>query len=213
MRSIIYIGWFALNIIFAISCNDNKNNPEPKLELKTVLAGKYWNSSESFIYIKDGEEFVDTKSSLAALHWDVDRRSFLGTFFLHADGSSIDRYTFTPYEGPSKERNVLLYRGYFNLLSDTDTNTIQLSANDPEIATENVYAGMFLTLHSLTQNRIEFNMEINDFVRKNWSDIFEQSSSSITITGIRVVWTLLTDQEKEDYHNFESPIIVFPENR
>ena len=84
MKTSYFFGWLAAVVLLAAACSDDKPAPAPDpqtLELKTVIDGKYWSSTESFIYEKNGEEIVDRKSSLAALHWDTDRRSLLGVFY------------------------------------------------------------------------------------------------------------------------------------
>ena len=209
MISKFNISWLAAVMLLAAACSDDKPAPAPdpqSLALKTVIDGKYWSSTESFIYEKNGEEIVDRKSSLAALHWDTDRRSLLGVFSFRTDDSSIDTYDLTPYD-PSEESELLLYRGLYSLASDG--KTVRLTANDPEIAQKNVYAGMTLQLRSIAEDCAEFDMEINDFVRQQWADIFEESP--VAITKIRVTWRMLTDDQIAEYRNFQDPIVVFPE--
>ncbi len=198
--------------LLAMGCNDHDNDPipqpEPELELQTVITGKYWGSNSSFTYIKDGIEIADTITSLAGLrialgNWP-DNRFYLGTFFCNEN--TIDKYQLTPFEGSSEEQDVLVCRKLYSFFLNPDTNIIRLSANDPEIAAKNIYEGMSLRLRSLAEDRIEFDMDINEFVRKEWAPILEDAT--VQITGIRVVWKLLTEETMEEYHNFESPIEV-----
>ncbi|WP_290527178.1 hypothetical protein, partial [Alistipes sp.] len=64
MISKFNISWLAAVMLLAAACSDDKPAPAPdpqSLELKTVIDGKYWSSTESFIYEKNGEEIVDRK--------------------------------------------------------------------------------------------------------------------------------------------------------
>ena len=68
---------------------------------------------------------------------------------------------------------------------------------------------MTLRLRSLAEDRVEFDMDINEFVRKDWAPILDEAVAPIT--GIRVVWKSLTEEKAAEYHDFQDPIVVFPE--
>lgn len=214
MKTTCFFGWIAAIVLLAVGCNDDDNEPqtepEPKLELETVIRGKYWKSNSSFTYIKDGIEVVDTITSLAGLRASLGlspgSRFYLGVF--HCNESIIDRYDLTPFEGSHVEQDLLVCKGLYSFFLNPETNVVRLSANDPGIAAKNIYEGVSLRLRSLAEDRIEFDMDINEFVRTEWAQVFEESP--VTITGIRVIWQSLTEEEKAEDRNFESPIVVFP---
>lgn len=208
--------WLIALVLLAGGCNKDKGDtptPEPKLELGTALAGKYWSSNSFFIYFKDGKEIVDTQTSLPGLRYEMELPSdpdlFLGVFRCNEACTSVDTYSISPYEGNSKEQELLVSKGLYSLFLNPDTNVVRLTANDPHVAEKNIYEGMSLRLRSLAEDRIEFDMDLNDFVRNEWAPVFENSPS--TITGIRVVWRALTEQERTEYKNFLNPIVVFPQ--
>lgn len=130
----------------------------------------------------------------------------MGVF--HCNESTIDRYDLTPFEGSDVEQDLLVCKGLYSFFLNPETNVVRLSANDPGIAAENIYEGVSLRLRSLAEDRIEFDMDINEFVRRDWAQVFEESS--VTITGIREVWRPLTEEKRVEYRNFENPIVVFP---
>ena len=51
MKTSYFFGWLAAVVLLAAACSDDKPAPAPdpqSLELKTVIDGKYWSSTESF---------------------------------------------------------------------------------------------------------------------------------------------------------------------
>ena len=215
MKNINRFGWLAAVVLLAAACSDDDPipQPEPKLELKSVIAWKYWVSDSSFTYITDGIEKVDTITSLQDLRADMGLAFYpdlyLGVFHCSEDGTAIDKYYVTPYTGDSEGEKLLVYRGLYSLFLNPNANTIRLSANDPETAGRNIYEGMTLRLRSLAEDRVEFDMDINEFVRKDWAPILDEAVAPIT--GIRVVWKSLTEEKAAEYHDFQDPIVVFPE--
>ena len=50
MKTSYFFGWLAAVVLLAAACSDDKPAPAPdpqSLELKTVIDGKYWSSTES----------------------------------------------------------------------------------------------------------------------------------------------------------------------
>ncbi len=216
MKTTSLSGWLAAIVLLAAACNDDEPAPIPEpqpLDLKTVMEGRYWYSTPSFRYIKDGAEKVDGTSTLYSLYAEyvdfTEPRYFLGVFY--PSGTSIDKYEVTPYTGDSEGEKLQVYRGLYTLHIDSEQNVVKLTANDPAVGAHSIYTGMELRLVSLAEDRIEFDLELNDYVRSAWSPFFEQVEAPLAFTGIREVWTPVTEQQKAEYKNFQDPTVVFPE--
>lgn len=211
MKKLNHLGWLAAIVLLAAGCNDD-DPPAPKPDLQTVIAGKYWCSTPSFRYLKDGAEVVDTEISLpellAAQGELNENRPFLGVFFCGDGGSSIDAYRVTPYD-PEGD-HLLVYRGIYTLRLNAEQTVVRLTANDAEFAERSIYTDTELRLVSYSEERVEFDLNLNENVRRQWAKTLQDAS--ITITGIRDVWTPVTESQRSKYHDFESPLVMFPKN-
>lgn len=216
MKNTSRFGWLATITLLAAACSKSNNDPtlqKPQpLELKTVVDGRYWSSRSSFRYLKNGVEEVDPISTLSSLYAEyvgfIEPRFFLGVFY--PSGNSIDKYTVTPYTGDSKGEKLQVCRGLYTIRIDSERNVIKLTANDPAVAEHSIYTDAELRLISLAEDRIEFDLKINDYVRNAWAPFFDRVEAPLTFTGIREVWTPVTEQQKIEYKYFENPTVVFP---
>lgn len=211
MKNARLYGWLlALSLVFfASACEKEDPTPTPDLtpNLQTVLAGKYWESNAYFLHRSStGEETVD-RSTLSNLRIELgaanDPRSFLGVFYCATDLSSLDKYLLTPYTGDATGGQLQVYRNLYDLTLQPDTGTLTLTASDPAIAALSIYDDAPLTLRTLTDDRIEFDMGLNTYVRSEWDTYFGLSTTPIV--GIRVVWTPVSAERQAEYHNFETP--------
>lgn len=210
-----FFGWLAAVTLLAAACSDDKPAPAPEsqpLDLKTTMEGRYWYSTPLFRYMKNEVEQVNSTSTLYSLYAEyvdfIEPRYFLGVFY--PAGNSIDKYEITPYTGDSEGEKLLVYRGLYTLQIDSERKVLKLMANDPNVEEHSIYTGMELRLVALAEDRIEFDLEMNDYVRNAWAPFFEELETPLTFTGIREIWTPVTEQQKEMYKNFENPKVVFP---
>lgn len=187
--------------------NDSKEVPPaiiqpPELSVSTI-AGKYWFTDAYFVFIANGEEQVSPSDIRSIKMGGGESDNFFYTFspFYCSPEGKIDKYDLDLNYEPDRER-LKAWRGIFNLYVSPDERTLRLIPNDRRFAGKCIYCDVELRVRSVKPERIEFDMPMNDVVRKDWSKYIVLQNT----TGLRVVWRLMTDEQKERYQNFESPI-------
>lgn len=189
------------------ACNNKPEEVPPTIisppeTLANTIAENYWYTSSYLIHIVDGEE-VPSSVSLMYLKWDEQGYATpfysISPFYCSPEGK-IDKYSLNDSDGPGRER-LEVRRGIFNLYINPDQTAIRFIPNDQRFADKCIYCDVELRLHSLQPDRIEFDMPMNAVVKQDWAKYI----GMFPTTGVRVVWTLMTDEQKEEYNNFEPP--------
>ncbi|MEG2023186.1 MAG: hypothetical protein RRZ83_03615 [Alistipes sp.] len=154
-----------------------------------TLQDNYWQERSYFVRTVNGVEKVDEKSLMLLKYGaETDSRGVMNSLnrFAVDKNGAINQFIYL-----EDGRTWGVYRGAFELIYNSNNSWIfYLSTQNVDYQTHNYCASTDIKARSVAADCVELDVVINDSTRKTWAEFITSET-----TGIRTVWTKITDQK------------------
>ncbi|MEG2612953.1 MAG: hypothetical protein RR971_05625, partial [Alistipes sp.] len=154
-----------------------------------TLQDNYWQERSYFVRTVNGVEKVDEKSLMLLKYGaETDSRGVMNSLnrFAVDKNGAINQFIYL-----EDGRTWGVYRGAFELIYNSNNSWIlNLSTQNVDYQTHNYCASTDIKARSVAADCVELDVVINDSTRKTWAEFITSET-----TGIRTVWTKITDQK------------------